>query len=140
MKRFLYPAFLVGAVAASFWLGHSTAQAQARNRVFELRTYYANEGKFADLQARFRNHTLKLFEKHGMTNVGYWTPNDGPLKDKALIYVLAYPHRESAKSSWDAFRADPDWKKVAAESEVTGRLVGKIESVYMDPTDYSPMK
>lgn len=115
-------------------------QAQTKNRVFEIRTYTANEGKLEALHARFRNHTLKLFEKHGMTNIGYWSPTDEPLAKDTLIYVLAYPSREAAKKAWDGFRNDPQWKKVQTESEVNGRLVKKVDSVFMDPTDYSPMK
>ena len=141
MKRFLSLACLVAAVAAgSFWLGHSTAEAQARHRVFELRTYHAAEGKLSALQSRFRDHTVTIFKKHAMTNIGYWTPADGPEKDNTLIYILAYPDREAAKKSWDGFRNDPEWKKVASESEVNGRLVTKVDSVYMEPTDYSPLK
>jgi len=110
------------------------------NRVFELRTYTAEEGKLEALHARFRNHTLKLFEKHGMTNIGYWKPSDEPLSKSTLIYVLAHSSREAAKKSWDAFRSDPAWKKVQAESEANGKLVKKVDFVFMDPADYSPLK
>jgi hypothetical protein len=141
MKRYISLACLAAAVAAgSFWLGRTSAQAQNRSRVFELRTYYANPGKLDALQARFRNHTTKIFERHGMTNIGYWVPQDEPKKQNTLIYVLAYPSREAAKKSWDGFRNDPEWRKVAKESEVDGRLVERVESTYMDPADYSPMK
>jgi hypothetical protein len=128
--------FIVG-----FWLGQaSESNADAKNRVFELRTYTANEGKLEALHARFRNHTTKLFEKHGMTNAGYWSPKDMPLAQNTLVYLLAYPSREAAKESWENFRNDPEWKKVKAESEANGELVKKVDSVYMDPTDYSAMK
>ncbi len=110
------------------------------SRVFELRTYTAEDGKLDALHARFRNHTLKLFEKHGMKNIGYWKPADEPLSKNTLIYVLAHSSREAAKKSWDGFRNDPAWKKVQAESEANGKLVKKVESVYMEPTDYSPLK
>jgi hypothetical protein len=128
-----------------FWAGgvverSSGVHAQASRRVFELRTYTTNEGKLDALQARFRNHTTKLFEKHGMTNVGYWVPQDDPLARNTLIYVLAHPSREAAKKSWASFQADPDWQKVRNESEAQGRINAKVESVFMDPTDYSPMK
>src|SRR5215831_1416139 len=128
--------FIVG-----FWLGQaSESDADGKSRVFELRTYTANEGKLEALHARFRNHTTKLFEKHGMTNVGYWSPRDMPLAQNTLVYLLAYPSREAAKQSWENFRNDPEWKKVKAESEANGELVKKVDSVYMDPTDYSAMK
>ncbi len=124
-----------------FWQGKTTeSKAASKDHVFELRTYTANEGKLEALHARFRNHTAKLFEKHGMTNVGYWSPKDAPLSQNSLVYVLAYPSREAASKSWEEFRNDPDWKKVKQESEANGELVKKVDSVYMDPTDYSPLK
>ena len=98
-------ALLTAAVIAISLTMAPAAQAQ-NTRVFELRTYYAHEGKLDDLMARFRNHTTKLFEKHGMTNIGYWVPREQP---NTLTYVLAYPSREAATKSWDAFRKDPDW-------------------------------
>jgi NIPSNAP len=116
---------------------HLSAQAP---RVFELRTYTAPEGKLSDLHARFRNHTLRIFQKHGMTNVAYFSPQDAPLSQNTLVYLLAYPSREAAKQSWDAFRNDPEWKKVAAETQANGPIVAKVESVFLDATDYSPMK
>ena len=115
------------------------AQAQ-RARVFELRTYTANEGKLGALHSRFRDHTVKLFEKHGMRNVGYWTPRDAPLSQNTLIYIVAHESPEAAKASWTAFRNDADWLKARTASEVDGKLAGKVESIYLDPTDYSPMK
>ena len=131
--------------AAGFALGTarehgSVVRAEARNRVFEIRTYTANEGKLADMHARFRNHTLRLFEKHGMTNVGYWSPQDEPLSSNTLIYILAHESRDAAKKSWDGFRQDPEWQKVQKESEAHGKLVAKADVVFMDATDYSPMK
>jgi NIPSNAP len=127
--------------ASGIWIGRSTgASAAAKGRVFELRTYTANEGKLEALHARFRNHTTKLFEKHGMTNVGYWKPLDEPLSQNTLIYLLAYPDRESAKKSWESFRADSAWKKVVQESEVNGKLTGTVDSVFLEATDYSALK
>ena len=116
------------------------ARAQSRNRVFEIRTYTTLEGKLPDLLARFRNHTTRLFEKHGMTNIGYWVPQDPPLSQNTLIYILAHTSREDAKKSFDAFRADPEWKKAQAESEKGGKIVAKVESVFMDPTDFSKLR
>ncbi|MPZ18943.1 MAG: NIPSNAP family protein [Luteitalea sp.] len=116
--------------------------AQSANRVFEIRTYTASEGNFEALKARFRDHTIGLFEKHGMTNIGYWTPQDGPLSQNTLIYILAYPSREAAKQSWDAFRADPVWQKAlaASEAEAEGSLTDNVESLFVEPADFSPLK
>ena len=108
--------------------------------MFELRTYTCNEGKLPDLLARFRNHTMQIFEKHGMTNIAYWVPQDPPLHENTLIYVIAHASREAAKKNWQAFGADPEWQKVQKESEANGKIVNKVVSVFMDPTDFSPMK
>ncbi|HEY2930964.1 MAG TPA: NIPSNAP family protein [Acidobacteriota bacterium] len=137
--------FVCTLIVVSFFAGLAVgrvtpARAEGGTRVFELRTYTANEGKLEALQARFRNHTTRLFEKHGMSNIGYWVPKDAPLSQNTLIYLLSYPNREAAQKSWNAFRNDPDWKKVQTESEVNGKLVSKVDSVYLDPTDYSPMR
>jgi hypothetical protein len=110
-------------------------------RVFELRTYYTNEGKLPDLHNRFRDHTCRLLEKHGVELVGFWTPQDEKDgKGAKLIYLVAFPSREAAKQAWKEFGDDPDWKRVYAESHKNGVLVNKVESVYLDPTDYSAMK
>lgn len=134
----------VALLAMGFGLGalysSTVAQAQSTNKVFELRTYIAPDGKLPDLNARFRNHTMRIFEKHGMKNVGYWVPQDTPAKDNTLIYVISHASREAAKKSWADFSADPEWKKVSAESQVNGRIVSNVVSVFMDATDYSPIK
>lgn len=110
-------------------------------RCFELRTYTAAPGKLEALHARFRDHTCKLFRKHGMEIVGFWTPAEGePGAGRTLIYLLAHASREAARKSWEAFRNDPDWQKARAESETNGRLVEKVESVYLLATDYSPQR
>lgn len=111
--------------------------AEGKERFFEMRTYYANEGKLDALNARFRNHTNKLFQKHGIELVGYWMPVDKP---DVLVYILAYPSKEAREKSWKAFQEDADWKKAKEESEKNGSLVKKVESAYMKPTDYSPIK
>ena len=116
------------------------ANAQTSNRVFELRTYTAAPGKLEALNTRFRDHTVGLFTKHGMTHVGYWTPADPPLSENTLIYVLAHQSREAAKKSWESFRKDPDWIKARDESQKEGSLTTKVESVFLNPTDYSPVK
>ena len=147
-KRLLVISSLIAVFGCGFWCGRlsdagATAQAETAavaGRVFELRTYTTNEGKLEALQTRFRDHTTKLFAKHGMTNVGYWTPADAPLAQNTLIYILAYPSREAAKRSWEDFRKDPEWKKVREASEASGKIVNKVDSVYLEPTDYSPMK
>lgn len=109
-------------------------------RVFELRTYTTHPGKLPDLVARFRNHTTRLFEKHGMVNIGYWIPADEPLKSNTLIYIVAHKDRAAAQRSWDAFRADPAWIKVRDESEKNGRINQRVESVYLDPVDFSGLR
>lgn len=123
-------------LAAGLVLSAGIAQA----RVYELRTYTTHEGKLEDLLARFRNHTVKLFEKHGMKNHGYWVPQDEPAKKNTLIYVISHESRDAAKKSWAAFQADPDWKKVREESEKNGKIVQKVDAVYMDAVDFSGMK
>jgi NIPSNAP len=106
--------------------------------VFELRTYHANEGKLNDLLARFRDHTITIFKRHNMQSVAYWTPTDDPLAGKTLVYILKHPSREAATSNWAAFHDDPEWKQVSAASEVNGKLVAKVESIFMKLTDFSP--
>jgi NIPSNAP protein len=120
--------------------GNAVAQAQAGKHVYELRTYTAPDGKLGELNARFRNHTMRIFNKHGMKSVLYMTPQDAPSSQNTLIYILEHPSREAAKKAWADFSADEEWKKVSAESQVNGRIVSKVESVFGDPTDYSPMK
>lgn len=110
------------------------------SRVFEMRVYYAPPGKMKALHARFRDHTCKLFKKHGMELIGFWSPTDEKEAERKMIYVLAYPSKEAADRSWKAFRADPEWIKARSESEKDGSLVEKVESVYLQPTDYSPLK
>jgi hypothetical protein len=112
----------------------------ADDRVFELRTYTAAEGKYDALLARFRDDTMRIFEKHGMVNVGYWTPQDAPLADNTLVYILAHESRDAATASWQAFGADPEWREVFAESRTDGPLIAGLESVFLDPTDFSPMR
>src|SRR4030081_2956112 len=112
----------------------------AENRVFEVRTYYTNEGKLDALLTRFREHTTKLFEKHGMTNIGYWVPTDEPRSQNTLIYILAHASRDAAKQSWKDFQADPDWLNVKDASEANGKIVTKVESVYAEATDFSAIK
>src|SRR5262245_56123324 len=108
-------------------------------RVFELRTYTTAEGRLDALNTRFREHTIGLFEKHGMQVIGFWTPTtDGATN--TLVYLLAYTSADAREKSWKAFLDDPEWKKVYTESEKDGKIVTKVESKMLAPTDYSPMK
>jgi len=121
----------------------SCAQTEAATkepRVFEIRTYTTLPDRLDALQTRFRDHTTRLFEKHGMTNIGYWTPTDEPRSKDTLVYILAHSSREAAKRSWDAFINDPEWHQARDASEKDGPIVSKIESMYLDATDYSPLK
>ena len=112
-----------------------------QSRVFELRTYTCNEGKLEALKSRFRDHTIEIFKRHGMESIGYWIPQDGERSKTTLIYIIAHSSREQAAKNWKEFSADPEWKKVAADSEKDGKILAKPpESVYMDAADFSPLK
>jgi hypothetical protein len=111
---------------------------QAATTLYELRVYHAAPGKLGELLARFRDHTTKLFEKHGMKNVAYWTPVDEPDRGNMLIYILQHTSREAATASWKSFQDDPEWKRVKEESEANGKLAEKIDSTFMALTDFSP--
>jgi hypothetical protein len=126
--------------AATADKGDKKVEAKGDTRVFEMRTYYAAPGKMTDLHARFRDHTCALFKKHGMTIIGFWSPIDAKQAEEKLVYILAYPSKEAADKSWKAFREDPDWNTAREASEKNGKLVAKVESVYLNPTDYSPLK
>jgi hypothetical protein len=140
--------FLLAGVASIFGMGFlmgSTmqvrdAQAQSAARVFELRTYTTPEGKLPNLEARFRDHTMRIFENHGITNVAYWVPQDEPNSANTLVYIIAHDSREAATASWAAFGGDPEWQRVSRESQVDGRILNNVESVFLDPTDFSPMQ
>jgi uncharacterized protein YbaA (DUF1428 family) len=123
-------------LVASLLVASSVTAAEKETRFFEMRTYYAAPGKLDDLMARFRNHTTQLFEKHGMVNIGYWLPLTNT--ENKIVYLLAYPSREAREKAWKEFGADPEWQKAAKESEKNGKLVAKAESVYLQPTDFSP--
>ena len=142
MKLFAWIALPAACAAALLMFAQSPARGEKKldNRVFELRTYYAASGKMADLHARFRDHTCKLFEKHGMTLIGFWSPDKPEDAEKKLIYLLAFPSKGAKEKAWKAFQDDPEWKTAKAESEKNGKLVDKVESVMMNPTDYSAMK
>jgi hypothetical protein len=112
--------------------------AQAASSVFELRVYHAAPGKLGELHARFREHTIKIFDRHGMRSVAYWTPLDEPEKSNTLIYILQHPSREAAAANWKSFQDDPEWKSVRDKSEANGKLVEKVDSTFMTLTDFSP--
>jgi hypothetical protein len=116
------------------------AEDKGESRVFELRTYYAAPGKMTALQARFRDQTCKLFEKHGMTIIGFWVPSDPREAEQKLVYLLSFPSRQAAETSWAAFRGDPEWQAARAASERNGKLVERLESVYLKATDFSPLR
>ena len=109
-------------------------------KVFELRTYQATPGNLDNLHARFRDHTTRIFRKHGMEVVGYWSPTNEEERDDTLVYLLSHDNQDAADSSWQAFIADPEWETVAEESNRNGQILGGIERKYMVATDYSPMK
>jgi len=137
-------------IALMLALGTATAAAAqappstaAGAKVYELRTYYAAPGKLEALHARFRNHTIEIFKKHGMGIVAFWVPVDqttGAATGNTLVYILSYPTLDARKQAWDEFGKDPEWIAVKTESEKDGKLVDKVDSLFLAPTDYSPMK
>jgi NIPSNAP len=125
---------------ASLWSAARQANpsSQASAGVFELRVYHAAPGKLSELEARFRDHTIKIFDRHGLKSVAYWTPVDEPEKSSTLIYILQHPSREAAAANWKSFQDDPEWKSVREKSEANGKLVEKVDSTYLVLTDFSP--
>ncbi len=146
--KWIKPAVAVVLMGGMFALGMMSGMqmpdavaAQAdTERVYELRTYYTNDGKLDALHDRFNNHTNQLFVRHNITLIGYWTPADGDDADNTLTYLVAHDSREAARANWMAFISDPDWKAAYAESIKDGKLVKKIDSTYLNPTDYSPLR
>jgi NIPSNAP len=124
-------------MSAGFAVGH--AWQAAPSHVYELRIYTPADGKLDAVNARFRDHTRTIFDRHHMKSVGYWLPTDGPNAGK-FLYILEHPSREEADKDWAAFNADPEWVKVKAESEANGKLVASVERTFMTPTEYSPIK
>jgi len=139
MKLFALVGVLVLAGAAVAATARAEDKGTAPTHYYELRTYTAVAGRLPALHARFRNHTVRLFEKHGMKLIGFWTPVD---KENTLVYVIQHDSPDAATKSWAAFRADPDWIKAkkASEDEAGGPLTEKVESVFMTPTDFSALK
>lgn len=128
--------FLFLGLLTLFMAPVSVSLAQKNGRVFELRTYHTNPGKLDALLARFRDHTVELFKKHGMINVAYWTPVEND--EQVLIYLMAYPSREKRDEMWKAFLDDPDWKAAYAASIKDGKLVKKVDQVFLETTEWSP--
>ena len=122
-------------IAASLAVANA-AHAQSTH-VYELRTYTSHEGRLNDVLNRFRDHTVRIFARHGMVSIGYWVPKDQP---NTLIYVLQHPSREAADKNWDAFRKDPEWVAARDASMKNGPIVEKTHSVFMDPTAFSALK
>lgn len=140
MQRSIVILLVLVALSLGLSLAQTVSAAEPANaKVYELRTYYVLPGRMPAMLKRFKNHTVALFEKHGMQNIGYWTPQgkDGETK---LIYIVAHDSKDAADKSWKAFVADPDWVKVRDESEQDGKIVDKVERVYMDATDFSKLK
>jgi len=140
-RRTLLQALPATFLSTSLWAGSQQDNAhppQASTGVYELRVYHAAPGKLEALLARFREHTTKLFERHGMKNVAYWTPVDEPEKSNTLVYILHHPSREAAAANWKSFQDDPEWKSVHDKSEANGKLVDKVDSTFLVLTDFSP--
>jgi hypothetical protein len=140
MKNLLAGAALFALGAVTIWLARPAVVEAQSPRVYELRTYHCMPGRLEALKTRFREHTTKIFAKHGMKNIGYWIPADAPASQDTLIYILAHESREAAKKSWTDFGNDSEWKAVRDASEKDGKIVEKVDSVYMTPTDFSALK
>ena len=129
--------FGLGFAAGHFTQFENVVAAQS-NPVFEMRTYTTHPGRLDALNARFRDHTTRIFEKHGMTNIGYWVPQDAKdHPESTLVYIIAHDDRDAATNNWQSFRDDPEWARVAEESQRDGRIVANVESVFLTATDYS---
>lgn len=140
-RRTLLQAIPAAAFLPALWAPSqpdNTSPTQASTGVYELRIYHAAAGKLGELLARFRGHTIKIFDRHGMKSVAYWTPVDEPDKSNTLIYILRHPSREAATANWKSFQDDPEWRSVKEKSEANGKLVDKVDSTYMALTDFSP--
>ena len=138
---FAVAVFVAGFAAGTLWQPNTVVQAQSNDKVFELRTYTTNEGKLPNLLARFRDHTRRIFEKHGIENIAYWVPQDAPESENTLIYIIAHDSRDAATESWQNFIADPEWQEVSRASQVDGRILAKAPvAVFMEATDFSGLK
>ena len=138
--RTQFLSFVAGAALVLSMSFIPTTQAQSSGKVYELRTYHCFDGKLEALKARFRDHTVEIFNRHHMKSVAYWVPQDEPASKNTLIYVLEHPSREEGEKNWKAFQADPDWVKARNASEEGGKIVEKVDRVWMTTVDFSPMK
>jgi NIPSNAP protein len=133
LRNLLVSAMVLGAGLSS----GEILSAKADDMVYELRTYTASPGKMPELQKRFRDHTIRIFEKHGIKSIGYWVPEKQP---DTLIYLVVHKSRKDANKNWAGFATDPEWQHVYRESQKNGSLTTKVERVYMSPTDFSALK
>jgi len=144
MRRVVFTAFVLGLAGVLFGLACRSVQAEdkaaKKEKVFELRTYITNPGKLEALHKRFREHTNRLFKKHGIELVGFWTPVEGPESKDTLIYIVAFPSREAQAKAWAAFKADPEWINAKDQSHKDGVIVKEVKSTAMRATDYSPIR
>jgi NIPSNAP len=130
LRRYFLPLLLVA----------SSVLATAQTRVYELRTYHCYEGKLEALKANFRDFDIRILKRHGIESIGYWVPRDPALASNTLIYMVVHPSRADADKNWAEFSKDPEFMKLAAESMKNGPIVQKVESMYLDPADFSPLK
>ena len=138
MKTACLLSFLCGVALMTTFT--TLGQSKPSPRIYELRMYHVNENKMDALVARFRDHTDALFRKHNMKSIGYWIPEDAPHSQNLFIYILEHPNRAEAEKNWSDFQADPEWKRVKAESEMQGPLADHIDRFFMDPTSFSELK
>jgi hypothetical protein len=131
--------FAAGSLFTARWMHIDQVRADS-NRVFELRIYHTVPGKAGALQAEFRDKVSKLFARHDLQAIGYWAPADAPVSDNTFVYILAHPSRDAAKQHWAAFQADPEFKEMIKSQQGDAKVVEKVDSTYMDPTDFSPLK
>jgi hypothetical protein len=132
--------FLCGAAVMLAFSTLRGSNAQPPRHVYELRLYHVHEGKMDALKARFGDHTDAIFRRHNMKSIGYWSPEDAPDSQDLFVYILEHPSRQEAEKNWAAFQADPEWKKVKAESEANGPLVDHIDHYFMDSTSFSALQ
>ena len=131
--------WFIGGAAVTLGLGYIGGSKDSQH-VYELRLYHVNEGKMDALIARFGDHTDAIFRRHNMKSIGFWRPQDAPYSQNLFVYILEHPSREEARKNWAEFQADPEWKKVKADSETNGALANHIDSYFMDPTSFSALK
>jgi hypothetical protein len=143
MKTSLCVVLVLGVFIAGLAVSGETVPAATppqTGKIYDLRLYKANPGKLNALQARFRDHTCRIFKRHGMELIGFWTPSEGDDAKDTLIYIVAFPSLEARKKAWKAFWDDPEWKKVKADSEKDGVLVKEMKGTLLRATDYSPLR